>query len=65
MGTKALIIVDMLNDFIDEKGTLYCGKTADAIVPEIKKRLDAARKRGDKIIYMTDSHDEDDVEFKR
>ena len=28
MPQKALIVVDMLNDFVDEKGALYCGQTA-------------------------------------
>lgn len=63
MTTKALIIVDMLNDFIDEKGTLYCGKTANEIVPFIKSRLDEARKVSNQVIFMTDAHDHDDIEF--
>jgi hypothetical protein len=25
----------MLNDFIDERGALYCGETAQAIIPFI------------------------------
>ena len=32
---KALIVVDMLNDFIWADGALYCGPTADAIVPKV------------------------------
>jgi nicotinamidase-related amidase len=64
MTTKALIIVDMLNDFIDENGTLYCGDTANHIVPFIKTKLDEARKLSNNIIHMTDAHDEDDKEFK-
>jgi len=33
MSKKALIIVDMLNDFIDKNGSLYCGDTARSIIP--------------------------------
>ena len=65
MAKKALIIVDMLNDFIDEKGTLYCGKEAEEIIPSIKKRLQAFRERKDLVIHIQDSHDENDREFTR
>ena len=65
MSKKALIIVDMLNDFIDEKGALYCGDTARSIIPFIQKRLETYRNSGDLVIYLQDSHDEDDKEFER
>ena len=65
MARQALIIVDMLNDFIDPKGTLYCGQAGEAIVPFIKERLQAARTHDDLVIFVTDSHEEDDVEFRR
>ncbi|MBW2406978.1 MAG: cysteine hydrolase [Deltaproteobacteria bacterium] len=65
MSTKALIIVDMLNDFVDEKGALYCGDTARSIIPFIQERLQAYRHRKDHVIYLQDSHDEDDKEFEK
>jgi len=65
MSKNALLIIDMLNDFIDEKGTLYCGKAARAIIPFIKKRLETFRKRGDLVVYLQDAHDENDIEFER
>ena len=65
MSEKALIIVDMLNDFIDEKGVLYCGKEGEAIVSPIRARLAQARERGDLVVFVTDAHDEDDAEFRR
>ena len=65
MSKRALIIVDMLNDFVDEKGALYCGDTARAIVPAVKKRLARFRQSGDLIVYLKDSHDEEDKEFDR
>ena len=52
MSKKALIIVDMLNDFVDEKGALYCGDTARSIIPFIQERLKAYRNRKDLIIYL-------------
>ncbi|MBW1741390.1 MAG: cysteine hydrolase [Deltaproteobacteria bacterium] len=65
MSEKALIVVDMLNDFVDEKGVLYCGQAARDIIPFIQARLEACRKSGDLVIYLQDSHTEDDKEFEK
>jgi nicotinamidase-related amidase len=65
MLTKVLIIVDMLNDFIDEKGALYCGDTARRIVPFIRQKVDAYEENGDLVVYLQDAHDEDDREFEK
>lgn len=65
MPQKALIIVDMLNDFIDEKGALYCGPQARAIIPFVRDRLTTFRKNGDLVIFLQDSHDKNDLEFTK
>ena len=65
MTRGALIIVDMLNDFIDEKGALYCGPGARAIVPFIQERLAAHRKAGSLVVFLQDAHAEDDLEFEK
>ena len=65
MSERALIVVDMLNDFVDEKGALYCGQTARDIIPFIKSRIGNYRKTGGLVIYLQDSHAEDDKEFER
>ena len=65
MSKTALIIVDMLNDFVDEKGTLYCGKAAEDIISPIQERLTTFRERDDLVIHIQDSHDENDREFER
>jgi nicotinamidase-related amidase len=64
MARSALIVVDMLVDFIDKKGALYCGPTADKIVPFIRQKIDAARDAGALIIHITDSHRKNDREFQ-
>ena len=46
MIKAALIVVDMLNDFIDEKGALYCGQSARDIIPFVRLRLEAHRLAG-------------------
>jgi len=65
MAKKALIILDMLNDFVDEKGALYCGETAREIVPFVREKLETARLQGDAVVYLQDAHDEDDKEFEK
>ena len=65
MPQKALIIVDMLNDFIDEKGALYCGSQARKIIPFVRDRLSTFRKNDDLVVYLQDSHAENDLEFTK
>ena len=62
---KTLIVVDMLNDFLKPDGGLYCGPTAEAIIPAVKAKVDEYFKNGDHIIFLADAHDEDDLEFNR
>lgn len=64
MPEKALIVIDMLNDFVDEKGALYCGPESRAIIPFIAGRLAEYRKNSDPVIYLQDSHDKNDLEFQ-
>ena len=63
--SKALIIVDMLNDFVKEGGALYCGQTVRDIIPCIKRRLVENHEKGNLIIYLQDWHSPDDIEFNR
>lgn len=65
MAKKALIIIDMLNDFIDAGGALFLGKHARDIIPFIQKRIDIYRKNNNLVVYVKDSHAEDDKEFVR
>lgn len=65
METDVLIIVDMLNDFIDPQGVLYCGESVKPIVPVIKQRLDAYRRQNGSVIYLKDAHRTDDKEFEK
>ncbi len=56
---KTLIVVDMQNDFID--GALG-SKEAQAIVPNVKKKIDEYKSRGDEIIFTRDTHFENYLE---
>lgn len=59
----ALIVVDMQNDFADEKGKLFVPTSRKTIEP-IKKVLEKARSAGATIIYTQDWHMKDDPEFR-
>ena len=52
---NVLIVVDMQNDFID--GALGT-KEAVKIVSPVRKKLDAAREKGDTVIFTRDTHEE-------
>lgn len=61
---KALLVIDMLEDFIDLDGKLSTGSEGLKIVPFVKNKLDTFRADGDKIIYICDNHERDDREFE-
>lgn len=58
---KVLVVIDMQNDFID--GSLGT-KEAQAIVPNVKKKVEEAVKNGDMIIYTRDTHDSNYLDTK-
>lgn len=53
---KTLIVIDMQNDFID--GSLGT-KEAQAIVPNVKKKIEEYKSHGDQIIFTRDTHKSD------
>ncbi|MDR0559687.1 MAG: cysteine hydrolase [Prevotellaceae bacterium] len=53
MGKKAVIVVDMLNDFVT--GALACDRSK-AIVPALANLVKAARANNVPVIYANDSH---------
>lgn len=61
---KALLIIDMLHDFIDREGALYIGETGRGIIPVIRGILDQYRSENLPVIYICDRHRPDDAEFQ-
>ncbi len=61
--STAVVVIDMLNDFVREDGALTCGARVGRIVEPIAQRLAQARQYGHTVIYMCDRHREDDPEF--
>lgn len=52
-GKTAIIVVDMLNDFVT--GALKCDRGL-AIVPHVKKLIEAAREKNVPVIFANDAH---------
>jgi len=63
VSTKALIIVDMLNDFVQEGAPLKVPEI-ESIIGPIKREIRKAHIENYPVIYICDSHDCDDREFK-
>jgi nicotinate phosphoribosyltransferase len=61
---NAVLVIDMLRGFMEEKCPLYCGARARRIIPNIQRLLEKELSQGSKIFYVCDSHDADDLEFK-
>jgi len=64
VGKKALIVVDMLNDFIEEGGALEVGEAGRRIVPVIAEVLEKARSERWTVVYLCDQHQPTDREFE-
>jgi nicotinamidase-related amidase len=55
---RALIVIDMQNDFCHPNGALTT-KEAQEIVPQVIKLVDEFRNSGEAIFYTLDTHDSD------
>lgn len=64
MVRKGSIVVDMLKDFIEEKGALFCGNECRKIAPFVVDTVERMRNEGSTIIFLGDCHDKDDKEFQ-
>ncbi len=63
-GKDALIVVDMLNDFVRPGAPLEV-PAAREIVPALRRRIAKARRGGELVVYVCDSHRRNDPEFAR
>ncbi|MBI4795827.1 MAG: hypothetical protein HY790_08340 [Deltaproteobacteria bacterium] len=52
MGKKALIVADMLRDFMEPQGTLYLGAEAREIIPFVARKIEETRAAGGVVIYV-------------
>lgn len=64
MSGKAVIVIDMLVDFIYSLGALYVGDEAAQVVSPIADLIEKERASGSKIMYVCDKHTPNDLEFE-
>jgi nicotinamidase-related amidase len=64
MAKEALLVIDMLNDFVLEGAPLEVPDTRK-VIPAIKREIERARQEGNPVIYVCDWHDPDDKEFEK
>jgi nicotinamidase/pyrazinamidase len=64
MGKVALIVADMLRDFIEPDGALYLGPKGREIIPFIARKAEEVRAQGGVVIFVCDAHAPDDREFR-
>jgi nicotinamidase-related amidase len=62
MKKEALLIIDMLNDFVLPGAPLEVPETR-SIIKNIQREIKAARAEDKPVIYICDNHDVDDKEF--
>ncbi len=62
--SSVVLVVDMLKGFCEEGHPLYSGEGARRIIPNIQSLLDRELAQGSKVIFIADSHEPDDLEFK-
>ncbi|MGA1874089.1 MAG: cysteine hydrolase family protein [bacterium] len=64
MAKRALIIIDMLNDFVQRGAPLEVPETRK-VIPSIKRQIEESHKEGSPVIYVCDAHEPDDSEFRQ
>ncbi len=61
---EALLVIDMLNDFVKKGGALDCGNKARKIIPFIRRKIDEFHRKKELVVFICDSHRPDDREFR-
>ena len=61
---KALFVIDMLKDFLNKDGSLYCGDPCRKITPFVKEKIEEFHKEENMVVFICDAHKENDLEFK-
>jgi nicotinamidase/pyrazinamidase len=64
MKKEALLVIDMLNDFVLPGAPLEVPDTR-ALIPVIRNEIDKAHAVGNPVIYVCDAHEPEDKEFRK
>lgn len=63
MTKRALLVIDMLNDFIEPEGSLSVGRAGEEIIGPIAREIRRFRGAGEPVIFICDHHLAADPEF--
>jgi len=61
---RALLVIDMLEDFVRPGAPLEVPRTRD-ILPALRRRISRARRKAELGVYICDAHRKNDPEFTR
>ena len=61
---NVVLVVDMVRGFLEPGHNLYCGDDARRIIPNVRRLLERETRSGAAVLFISDHHDPDDLEFQ-
>ncbi|MCI0799275.1 MAG: cysteine hydrolase [Chloroflexi bacterium] len=61
---NVVLVIDMVKGFLEPGHNLYCGDESRSIIPKVASLLAQERDAGSHILFISDHHDPDDLEFQ-
>ena len=61
---NVVLVIDMLRGFMERGYPLYCGDETRKIIPNIQKLLKQEEEKGSILLFISDRHESNDLEFK-
>ena len=61
---NVVLVVDMVRGFLEPGHNLYCGDEARKIIPNVRALLEREQQNGSNVLFISDHHDPDDLEFQ-
>ena len=62
--SNVVLVIDMVKGFLEPGHNLYCGDESRKIIPRVHSLLARERAAGSEILFISDHHDPDDLEFQ-
>lgn len=61
---NVVLVIDMVKGFLEPGHNLYCGDESRDIIPRVHDLLTREQAAGSEILFISDHHDPDDLEFE-
>ena len=61
---NVVLVVDMVRGFLEPGHNLYCGDEARTIIPKVRELVERETEAGSQVLFVSDHHDPDDLEFQ-